>query len=362
MAGTPFNYLTNLARLPLNRRILRPLVIVYTLTAQCNLNCAYCEDFGARRNAAHPAPLPLADARRLLRILRQATDALLLTGGEPLLYPDLPALLAHARRELRFRHITLLTNATLLAEHWDVLPAIDRLMISLDATAPETWGRTLGGPAGTAQRILANIRAAAARQSADRFRLALNCVVTPETLPQIESVLDFCIEIGALFSFSPQSFNNWPRYELLVSDEYRAFIRRMVARKRQGAPMLASGAYLKMLHNFEPYACYPMLAPRVLPDGGLAYPCRPIEREGDAPDGRGAHGGRDVNVLTCGSWDAAVRQAIARYGDPPATCGSCFQQCYIEPSLLQTRPLTLLGEVLRYPSVRQGRLWTYAPG
>lgn len=356
MSHTTLNYLSNLARLPLRQRILRPLVITYAVTTHCNLNCAYCEDFGARRNAAQPAPLPLADARRLLRILRQATDTLLITGGEPLLYPDLPALLAHARRELRFRHITLLTNATLLSEHGDVLPHIHRLMISLDATAPETWDRTLGGPAGTAQRILANIRAAAARQSADRFRLALNCVVTPETLPQIEGVLDFCIEIGALFSFSPQSVNNWPHYELLVSDEYRAFIQRMVARKRQGAPILASTAYLKMLHNFEPYACYPMLAPRVLSDGGLAYPCRPIEREGDA------HGGRDVNVLACGSWNKAVRQAVAGYGEPPATCGSCFQQCYIEPSLLQARPLALLGELLRYPPTRQGRLWTYAPG
>lgn len=354
--STFINYLTNLIRLFFNNRLLQPLVVVYTLTTQCNLNCVYCEDFGARRNAAQPAPLPLDDSRRVLRVIRQATDSLLITGGEPLLYPDLEALLRYARYDLKFRSVTLLTNAVLLGERMDILKPLTRLMISVDAVAPDAVDATIGAAPGTAGKILDNVVAAAARQKADGFRLALNCVATPQTLAGIEALLDFCGAHGAFFSLSPQSLNNWPRYELLVSEEYRALIARLMERKRAGAPILGSMAYLGMLQEFDPYSCYPLLVPRVMSDGGLAYPCRPVEREGTL------QGGRAVNLLEVSRWTEAVQRAVALYGDPPCTCGSCYQQCYIESSLMQARPWEWAYEWLRYAPSRQGQLWTYAPG
>jgi len=53
-------------------------------------------------------------------------------------------------------------------------------------------------------------------------------------------VLDFCAAHGVVFSFSPQSVNNWPRYELLVSEAYRAFVARLIQAKQGGAPILAA--------------------------------------------------------------------------------------------------------------------------
>jgi MoaA/NifB/PqqE/SkfB family radical SAM enzyme len=356
MSHTWTNYAINLTRMAVASTPMRPLVVSYCVTTYCNLNCVYCEDFGARRNATQSAPLSLDDAKRLLAVIRQATSSLIVTGGEPLLYPDLAALLAYARRDLRFRHLTLLTNAVLLREHQDVLPLIDRLMVSVDATTPALWDQTIRAESGTAQTILDNVIAAAQRQKPDSFRMVINCVVTPETLSQVPAVLDLCVKHGMLFSFSPQSANNWPRYELLVSQAYRDFVVEMIARKRRGAPILGSMAYLRMMWGFDPYACYPMLAPRVMPDGGLAYPCRPIEREGDA------QGGRDVNMLAIGDWNEAVQRATDVYGAPPSTCGSCYQQCYVEPSLMQARPWALLAELLAYKASRQGGIATYAPG
>ena len=356
MSHTWTNYITNLARMAVAVTPMRPLVVSYCVTTHCNLNCIYCEDFGVRRNAEQPAPLSLDNAKRLLAVIRQGTSHLIFTGGEPLLYPDLPALLTHARCDLHFRHLTLLTNAALIRERMDVLPLFNRLMVSVDATRPALWDQIIRAEPGTAQTILDNVALVARRQKADGFRLVLNCVVTPETFSQVETVLDWCVAHKVLFSFSPQSVNNWPRYELLVSEEYRSFVERMIARKRQGAPILGSMVYLRMLWNFDPYACYPMLVPRVMPDGGLAYPCRPIEREGDA------HGGRDVNLLEIGNWNKAVQRAMDIYGAPPSTCGSCYQQCYVEPSLMQARPWVLLAEQLSYRAARQGGIATYAPG
>src|SRR5574340_1427676 len=166
MNVTAKHYLSNLLRLLRGDRLLEPLVVSYCVTTHCNLNCAYCEDFGARRNASAPAqPLPLAEAKRLLAVIRQATDCLILTGGEPLLYPDLDALIGYARRDLRFRSLTLLSNATLLSERGALLPQLDRLVISLDTIDPGEWDQTLRAAPGTARKILDTIAATAARCS-----------------------------------------------------------------------------------------------------------------------------------------------------------------------------------------------------
>jgi MoaA/NifB/PqqE/SkfB family radical SAM enzyme len=353
MSSTSINYLTNLLRLLRGDRLLAPLVVSYCVTTHCNLNCVYCEDFGAQRNAEQSAPLPLPEAKRLLSIIRRASDSLIFTGGEPLLYPDFESLAAYARSELHFHSLTLLTNGALLPDHLDALRYVTRLVISLDSVDAQTWDQTIRAAPGTAQAILNTITSTARRGDA---RLIVHSVVMPETLRQAQAVLDFCVERGILFSCSPQSVNNWPSYPLLVSDEYRAFIARLLGLKQRGAPILGSLPYLRLMMDFQPYPCYPLLAPRVMPDGSLSFPCRPIERSGNA------HGGREVNLLDMGSWEAAIRRSVEVYGDPPMTCGSCYQQCYVEPSLMQARPLDLLREWVAFRASRQASLHIYAPG
>jgi MoaA/NifB/PqqE/SkfB family radical SAM enzyme len=357
------NYLLNLGKLLRRDRLLRPLAVAYYVTTQCNLNCTYCEDFGRRHNDQAIPALPLDDALRVLRAIRSGTDHLVLTGGDPLLYPDVDALAARARRESKFRHITLQTNGLLLAQHEELLSHVDRLVVSLDSTDPVLWSTLIGVPVEMAQTILDNVRTYARRQREFGYHMAVNCVLSPETLPTAGQLLDFCTEQDLLVSFSPQSVDNWPRYELLVSDKYRAFLAELIARKRRGAPILGSRAYLSTLLNLRPFSCYPALVPRVLPNGELIYPCRPIEKAGTA------HGGRPCTLASAdksgqivGSWAEALRVAAGEYGPPPRVCTSCFQQCFAEPSLMQARPLALLFELLRYRASRRGGLANYAPG
>lgn len=350
------NYVTNLARLLRGDRLLRPLAAVYYVTTQCNLNCAYCEDFGQRRSEEAVPPLPLDDALRLLRVVRTGTDHLILTGGEPLLHPDASELVTRARRELGFRHLTLMTNGLLLPQHEALLPAVDRLVVSLDSTDPDLWSTLIGLPHEAARSIQDNVRHYAGQQRAFHYRMVVNCVLSPETLPGARQVLDLCQEQGLLVSFSPQAVNNWPRYELLVDDDYQAFLQELIDHKRRGAPILGSMAYLRTVARLQPYSCYPALVPRIMPGGDLVYPCWPIERVGDS------HGGRPCNLLEVDSWREALARAVETYGQPPRVCSSCFQQCYAEPSLMQARPLSLLAEALRYRAVRRGGLASYAPG
>jgi MoaA/NifB/PqqE/SkfB family radical SAM enzyme len=355
MTSTAANYCLNLARLARGNRVLRPLIATYYVTTQCNLNCAYCEYFGARRNPQAEEALDLEQALRVLRIIRTGVDSLSLTGGEPLLHPDIDQLIIRAKQDVKFRHLTLLTNASLLHDHEAILPSLDRLVISLDSTDPAVWSEIIGATPGVAHAVLSNIRAYAARQKEFGYRLVVNCVITLPTLAQARAVLDFCEEHRILVSFSAQSVNNWPEYALLTTPAYRDFVQHLVDRKRAGAPILGSLDYFKMLHDFTSYSCYPLLVPRIMPNGDLAYPCRPIELSGTT------RGGRPCNLLNVASWSEALRLALQEYDEPPRTCASCFQQCFAEPSLLQARPLSLLRE-LRYAPSRQGAVWKHAPG
>lgn len=348
-------YLKNLHKLFRKERTLDPLVAVYYATTQCNLNCTYCEDFGARRNLqAEPFPA-MHDVRKILRVIRSGIACLWLTGGEPLLAPHLLDLLRYARQDLKFREITLISNGTLLTQHLDILPFLDRLVVSLDSLDSNSLTQINLTPL-PVSKVLTGVERAAALQKASHFQLIINAVLTPETLSGFDDLLHFCTANRILLSVSPQSFNNWPRYELLVSEDYRALIKRIIQLKKSGAPILGSIAYLKTMLDLQPYACYPTLTPRILPDGWLLYPCRPMEKD------EGEQGGKAVNLLDVSSWQAAWNMAQVSYGAAPAACGSCFQQCYAEPSLMQSRPLSFLWEQLRYAPSRRINLSSYAPG
>ena len=284
-------YLGNLLKITRGDFTLDPHIAVYYVTMQCNLNCAYCEDFGSRRNhLVTPAP-PLKDAKQILKIIRTGVDRLWLTGGEPLMHPQLLDLLTYARDDLHFREISLITNGTLLSQNRQLLPFLNNLIISLDSIDPQALN-IVSVPDAYAETVIANAREAASLQKEHNFKLILNAVITPETLPSMDKLLAFCTENHVHISFSPQSVNNLPRYELVTSSAYRAFVEQIIELKKQGAPILGSYAYFKTLLDQTPYECYPTLVPRILPDGWLAYPCRPMEKAG------GEQGGRAVNLLS----------------------------------------------------------------
>jgi MoaA/NifB/PqqE/SkfB family radical SAM enzyme len=356
MADAISNYGFNLLQLLRRERLLRPLIVTYYLTTHCNLNCAYCEDFGARRNTENTPPPPFEDAQKILRVIRTATDRVILTGGEPLLHPQIDSLIGSAKRDLHFRSITLLTNASLLHQHEAVLPHLSRLVISLDSPDADVWSSILNVSTQVTSRILANIRTYAALQRQYGYRMILNCVLSPETLSGARAVIEFCQEQNIFVSFSPQAVQNWPSYDLLVSAKYKALLSELIVRKQQGAPILGSLAYLRTLLDMRPYPCYPTLVPRIMPNGELTYPCRPVEKDGNG------HGGRPCNLLDVENWQEAVRLAVDEYGPPPMLCSSCFQQCFAEPSLMQARPQELLLEWLRFAPSRNASLPTHAPG
>ena len=354
MSASHLNYWKNIIKLVRNNDLLDPLVVMYYVTTKCNLDCQYCEDFGSRKNSLMTSA-SLEEAKQILRVIKEGSDNLFITGGEPFTYPNINELITFAKEELQFRNLTMITNGYLLPQHEGILHLLDRMIISLDSPNPDKWHKIINAPLKTAELIIENIKTFAANQEIYGNSMILNSVLTPDTLEDIESIVEFCINHRVTVSFSPQAVGNWPKYELLVSEKYKNALEKIISLKKSGAPILGSNAYYKTLINFSPYKCFPTLAPRVMPNGDLIYPCRPIEKEEDS------HGGR-INLLEIGNWEQTMSMLADEYGQPPKSCTSCFQQCYAEPSLMQSKPFSHLGELIRFSPSREGKISTYTPG
>ncbi|RPJ54849.1 MAG: radical SAM protein [Acidobacteria bacterium] len=115
-----------------------PVAAHLVVTRRCNLSCSYCNEFDT-----FSRPVPFEDLeRRVDRLAQMGTAIITLSGGEPLLHPELDRLV----RAIRQRGIlaTLLTNGTLLtAERIETLnrAGLDQLQISIDQVKPDTNSR-----------------------------------------------------------------------------------------------------------------------------------------------------------------------------------------------------------------------------
>src|SRR4051794_14933547 len=88
----------------------RPIV-VWNLTRTCNLKCVHC--YTSSEAKRYPDELPTETCKAVLDDLAEfKVPAVLFSGGEPLVRPDLFELAAHARS--KGLHVVLSTNGTLI--------------------------------------------------------------------------------------------------------------------------------------------------------------------------------------------------------------------------------------------------------
>jgi cyclic pyranopterin phosphate synthase len=151
-----------------------------SVTDRCNFRCVYCMPravFG-RDHAFLPRAelLTFDEIARLVRIFaRLGVEKVRLTGGEPLVRRDLPALVRTLAQIPGVGDLTLTTNGVLLPEHADELKAagLHRVTVSLDADDDATFMRMNDAGVPVSQ-VLAGIEAA---EAAGLGPVKLNMVV-----------------------------------------------------------------------------------------------------------------------------------------------------------------------------------------
>ena len=171
-----------------------------SVTDRCNLRCAYCMPEAEYTWLPRASLLTFEELARIAGVFASlGATKVRLTGGEPLLRHDLPALVARLRRDTRITELALTTNGMLLARHAGALQSagLDRVTVSLDTLQPDRF-RALTRSSGHAD-VLAGIEAArAARFSA----LKLNSVaMRGVNEDELADLVRFARGIGAEIRF-----------------------------------------------------------------------------------------------------------------------------------------------------------------
>jgi MoaA/NifB/PqqE/SkfB family radical SAM enzyme len=140
--------MTLVRRVKAARRKVREIALVghalastrHTVMAQivpmrrCNLSCAYCNEYD---DVSKPVPLDEM-VRRIDHLARLGTSIITISGGEPLLHPDLDEIIARIRHHGRMAG--MITNGYLLMpERIQRLnkAGLDHLQISIDNVQPD---------------------------------------------------------------------------------------------------------------------------------------------------------------------------------------------------------------------------------
>lgn len=165
-------------------------VVIWNLTRRCNLRCRHCYTTSA--DVHFPGELSHEQAMGVLDDLAAfKVPALILSGGEPLSRFDFFQL-AERARALDFRHLSLSTNGTRVAEHIDRIAGLefDYVGISLDGIgAMNDWFR---GQDGAFAAALAGVRACKARG----VKVGLRFTITEDNATMLPDMLDLCDSEG----------------------------------------------------------------------------------------------------------------------------------------------------------------------
>jgi radical SAM protein with 4Fe4S-binding SPASM domain len=165
------------------------LIIAWELTAACNLSCQYC-----RASASHEptqGELDTDEAKRFVESIAPRKPMLILSGGEPLLRPDLFPIIRLAV-SLGIR-VSLASNGTLITPELAKEIAdsgVSRVSISLDGA--DAAMHDLGRGQGSFKRSIRGIE-----NLRGRVDFQINFTVTQKNQSELIRIFDLAEKLGA---------------------------------------------------------------------------------------------------------------------------------------------------------------------
>jgi radical SAM protein with 4Fe4S-binding SPASM domain len=174
-----------------------PFYIQWHITNLCNLRCRHCyqDDFSRQ------ADLDLADLRRISANILSAmkewgrTACIHLTGGEPLLKPELIPLLDELDGKPEVHELGIITNGVLLEcetmTRLSPFSKLRRLKISIDGA--DAAVNDAIRPQGTFRKVIENVLEV---KRSSRFDVQFMITVMRSNFRSLPSLIDLCQELG----------------------------------------------------------------------------------------------------------------------------------------------------------------------
>ncbi|WP_411353562.1 pyrroloquinoline quinone biosynthesis protein PqqE [Marinobacter alexandrii] len=261
-----------------NAQVGPPLWLLAELTYRCPLQCPYCSN-----------PLDFAQSEQELSteqwfsVLRQGREMgaaqLGFSGGEPLVRPDLPELIAEARN-LGYYTNLITSGLGLTDAKVDAFAeaGLDHIQISFQASDPELNNAVAGSRKAFEQKL-----AMAEAVKAAGYPMVLNFVIHRHNIHQMPDILDLCERLGADYvelatcQYYGWAFRNREGLMPSLAQLTKAEAEVNEARER----LQASGSAMKLIfvtpdyYEERPKACmngWGSLFLTVAPDG-TALPC-----------------------------------------------------------------------------------------
>ncbi|MBD3389021.1 MAG: DUF3463 domain-containing protein [Candidatus Altiarchaeales archaeon] len=315
-------YLENLFRIKVlgDERNLKPMLSGFYITRNCNFRCGYC---AFRDN--NDKGLNTGETKEILGKIRRVTPGITLTGGEPLLRPDIIEILKEAKR-LKFKPIILFTNLSLLDSKEEVLEYVDIVSTSLDRV--DDRYDELTNVKGSAKKIMDNIVKYSKLQDERGFTINVNCVIGEHNMDNVSEVAGFVFENNCGLSIGPVVERGAAPEYLKDNEEYKRIMDRIIEMKREGYPINTSLRFLETVRDFKPFKCRPFIIPRIFSNGDVFHPCEVLKE-------------KSGNLLEHDSYE----ELIEGFQRDEFRCDrTCFIACYGEPSLLIDHPLDVIKE------------------
>ncbi len=288
--GIPIRTIARMTRASLASRYLdhnRPLNIMLAVTDRCTGSCNYC-GIPDRKS-------PEMTTQETLTLVDEAADLgcqrLGIWGGEPLLRKDLDQIIGRAKQ--RGLWVTVDSNGHLLPERGHMLEGINHLSISLDGDrAAHDANRGKGAFDRTLRGLV---------HAQGRFDFWTLTVLTKNNMGQVDWILDLARRLGFATNFQVLHHNDQLGCnDGLYPEEYevRQVAQQLLARKKEGAPIVSSFQYLEHLRDWPDYSKTRLAHYKNYPEclagklycnvdvNGKLYPCSLFVDEIDAPDVR----------------------------------------------------------------------------
>jgi len=207
------------------QRALRDLRI--SVMDRCNFRCPYCmpedkyhKDFRFLKSAER---LSFEEILRLAQLFASmGVNKLRITGGEPLLRPNLAELIGDLSRIEGIEDIALTSNGILLAQHAAALKAagLSRVTVSLDSLDEQVFLQMSGGR-GSRDRVLEGIEEA---RAAGLTPIKINAVIKrgmneQSVLPLVEHFRGSGVIVRFIEYMDVGTINHWQESDTVPSRE-----------------------------------------------------------------------------------------------------------------------------------------------
>lgn len=309
-----------------------PFVSVYYLTNACDFRCPYCSDgSGKPYYQLSNSVLPPSEVLKILKTIRKHTPYLVITGGEPLKYPDFKEVMKELTT-LKFKNVVLTTNGYDVDKYIDIISqSVHTLVFSIDTLNETKADKWFGYGEGTFRKILANIKLA--KEYPDRkYEILISSVATPDNISDLFDVYDFAKSNGFAFALAPQLEGVKANSNLYNNFDYQQLFNFLVAEKKKGANIFGTELYLEYMSTLKTFQCSPFTMLVVSPKGDVYYPCLEI----------GHYAG---NLLQESNLHKIRIAGNEKFGKQPNCGNQCHSACALGFGLIFSHPKSIFREI-----------------